>query len=482
MSDDDWGLDDPLRDPDDPDAAAREQRRQEREARRREREGRQRPGEPEQPGAMSAGAAEGEPRQEMSSADRRLPSSPARAPLAGRVTAMRKRLSGSQAGGSTPPDRGAAPRRGSNPFGAVFGSWRRIAAVLAALLVAWFLVALFQPFHGDGGSAVRVTIPEGASAGDAGDLLDEAGVISSDAPFVSASSLFQLRIKLAGKAGDIKPGTYTLRRGESYGTTIDQLTAASRPTTAGTSTSLVSCASTCTVTIPEGLSRSQIAPYLRKGGLRGSYVKESVSSKYLRPNEYGAQGRARNLEGFLFPDTFELPVHAPVADLVQLQLQDFKGRIRGVDMSYARSKNLTTYDVLIIASMIEREVQVPRERRLVAAVIYNRLRDGMPLGIDATTRFAVGNYTTPLTPEQLDNPSPYNTRLHAGLPPGPIGNPGLAAIDAAAHPAKVDYLFYVVKPGTCGEHNFSSNEAQFLRDADAYQQALEAKGSSPTSC
>jgi UPF0755 protein len=87
-----------------------------------------------------------------------------------------------------------------------------------------------------------------------------------------------------------------------------------------------------------------------------------------------------------------------------------------------------------------------------------------------------------LTQSQLSSPSPYNTRLHAGLPPGPIGNPGLAAIEAAARPASVEYLFYVVRPGTCGEHNFSSNEAEFARDQAAYQRALEAKGGSPTSC
>jgi UPF0755 protein len=106
----------------------------------------------------------------------------------------------------------------------------------------------------------------------------------------------------------------------------------------------------------------------------------------------------------------------------------------------------------------------------------------MPLGIDATIRFAVGNYLQPLTNSQLQTPSPYNTRLNPGLPPGPIGNPGFAAIQAAAHPARVNYLYYVVKPGTCGEHSFSSREAQFLRDQAAYQRALEAKGGSPTSC
>jgi UPF0755 protein len=235
------------------------------------------------------------------------------------------------------------------------------------------------------------------------------------------------------------------------------------------------------LTIPEGLSRPQVAEVTREAGLSGDYERASESARGFDPGKFGAEA-PRNLEGFLFPATYELERNTNVKDLVAKQLVAFEDNIAGVDMSYARSKNLTVYDVLIIASMIEREVQLPRERRLVAAVIYNRLRDGMPLGIDATTRFAVGNYSSPLTDEQLDSPSPYNTRLVAGLPPGPIGSPGLASIEAAARPAKVDYTFYVVKPGTCGEHSFSSNEADFLRDQAAYEQAQEAQGGSPDTC
>ncbi len=237
-----------------------------------------------------------------------------------------------------------------------------------------------------------------------------------------------------------------------------------------------------TVTVPEGYSRAQAAPLAREAGLRGSYEKATVRSPYLSPAKYGGKG-AKDLEGFLFPDTFELKPGAPVADLVQLQLEDFKRRIGGVDLSYAKSKNLTVYDVLTIASMVEREAMLDKERPLVAAVIYNRLHEGMPLGIDATTRFATGNYEKPLTESELAVDSPYNTRTHAGLPPGPIDSPGLASIEAAARPAKVDYLFYVVKPGTCGEHAFSSSEAKFEADVSRYDEAREAAGGeSPDSC
>ena len=124
------------------------------------------------------------------------------------------------------------------------------------------------------------------------------------------------------------------------------------------------------------------------------------------------------------------------ADLVSRQLDAFKQNISQVNTRYAESKNLTIYDLLIIASMIEREVQVADERELVAAVIYNRLRNGMPLQIDATIRYATGNFTEPISPSELQVDSPYNTYTNSELPPGPIGNPGLASIDAAAHPAQ----------------------------------------------
>ena len=121
--------------------------------------------------------------------------------------------------------------------------------------------------------------------------------------------------------------------------------------------------------------------------------------------------------------------------LVADQLDTFKAEFAKVNLGYARAKHLTPYDVLNIASLIEAETPTAHDRPLVASVIYNRLADGMMLGLDSTTQYATGNFTRPLTVSQLHSPSPFNTRTHVGLPPTPIDNPGLAAIQAAAHPA-----------------------------------------------
>ena len=126
---------------------------------------------------------------------------------------------------------------------------------------------------------------------------------------------------------------------------------------------------------------------------------------------------------------------------------------------------------------------MPRERRLIASVIYNRLREGIPLGIDATLRFETGNWKRPLRVSELDAPTPYNTRVNLGLPPGPIGNPGIDSIRAAADPARTDYLFFVVKPCGDGRHAFAATDAEHQRNVARYDQARdEAGGRSPTNC
>jgi peptidoglycan lytic transglycosylase G len=337
-----------------------------------------------------------------------------------------------------------------------------VAGVVLLVALAWSLVALFQPFNGDGHGKVAVTIPKGSGVGEIADLLSRRGVVSS-------GFLFELRATLAGKRGDLKPGAYALKRDMTYGAAIDALTK-------GPGSSLLN------VTIPEGRSRQEVARLVEPLGLRGSYLDATVSSPLLDPRRYGAT-HARDLEGFLFPSTYQLRRGAPDRTLVAKQLGAFGVQIRKVSMRAARRVNLTTFDVVTIASLVEREAQAPSERPVIASVIYNRLHSHIPLGIDATIRFATGNWTSPLTAPQLRTPSAYNTRTHAGLPPGPIGNPGLASLRAAAHPARTRFLYYVVKPGTCGRHSFSTTFQQFQRDSARYDAARRASGGrSPTKC
>jgi UPF0755 protein len=169
-----------------------------------------------------------------------------------------------------------------------------------------------------------------------------------------------------------------------------------------------------------------------------------------------------HLEGFLFPATYEFTEDTTTQQLIDLQLEAFSREWAKLDLDYAASKNLTEYEVVIIASMVEEEVLVPKERPLVAAVIYNRLRVGLPLGIDATIRYGLNiPPTEPIHQSELESDSPYNTRKFAGLPPTPISNPGLAALQAAAHPANVDYLYFIRK-ADCKSHFFTASESEFL--------------------
>jgi UPF0755 protein len=239
---------------------------------------------------------------------------------------------------------------------------------------------------------------------------------------------------------------------------------------------------TTNVTIIPGRTRRQLDALLRSQGVKGSYLNDTRSSPLLNPHSYGAPASTHSLEGFLFPDTYNMrePLHIPA--LVADQLQNFKHKWATVNLAYAREHHLTPYDVLTIASMVEAEAANSGDMARVASVIYNRLRDGMPLQIDATTRYATNNYTRPLTEQQLKSPSPYNTRTHTGLPPTPIDSPGLQAIKAAAHPPNTDYLYFVVKPCANGALVFSSSYQQFLNDSARYEQARARLHRSPTHC
>jgi UPF0755 protein len=239
---------------------------------------------------------------------------------------------------------------------------------------------------------------------------------------------------------------------------------------------------TIEVVVPEGYDRTQTAQVAKKEGLRGDYLAATKSSKAIDLAKYGAED-AENLEGLLFPATYEVFKNAKVEDLVAKQLEAFETNAAEVNLDdAAKDLGLTPYEVVIVASMIEREIAVPEERKLAASVIYNRLRAGNPLGIDATIRFEDQNYTDQILLSRLSEDTPYNTRTNAGLPPGPIGNPGLSSLQAAAKPAETDFFYFVVKPGTCNEHVFVETEAEFAAAEQEYQAALQAEGGSPTDC
>jgi uncharacterized YceG family protein len=229
------------------------------------------------------------------------------------------------------------------------------------------------------------------------------------------------------------------------------------------------------VIFPEGFTRVQMAHRVQAvAGIahRERHVNPRISRRsYLaatRPRVIpGFGAKRRPLEGFLFPATYDFTAKSTSKQLVAAQLKAFHQNWSQLDLRYARSKNLTPYDILTIASMIEKETVAPDERRLVAAVIYNRLRAHMPLGIDATLRYGLDiPPTKSILESQLHSDNPYNTRKFLGLPPTPIANPGLASLQAATHPAKVDYIYFVRKPDKV--HHFFTASA---RDFTNYERA-----------
>ena len=218
------------------------------------------------------------------------------------------------------------------------------------------------------------------------------------------------------------------------------------------------------IVFPEGFTREQMAARVtavsqiakrERGKLVRLKAKTYLAATANPRRQPGFGTKTYPLEGFLFPATYDFTARETSPQLIAAQLKAFRANWAKVNLAYTRSKNLTPYDVLTIASLIEKETPAPEERQLVSAVIYNRLHARMNLGIDATTRYGLHvPPTQSLTQSELDSDNPYNTRNPniTGLTPTPIANPGLASLQAAAHPAKVNYLYFVAKPDK--KHHF----------------------------
>jgi UPF0755 protein len=296
------------------------------------------------------------------------------------------------------------------------------------------------------GDLVEVSIPRGLSAGDVARLLEREGVIGS-------TTMFLLRVRLRGAGESLKPGDYEFRRGQDPDDVIAKLQEGVEPEPG------------IRITLPEGLAIDQTAERLDGGGLIDGEEYRTLAGdpgRFSLPSLGGTVPEVESLEGLLFPDTYFIRPGEDAQGLIETQLASFSQATAELPWENAAELGITPYQVVIVASLIEKEARIAEERGLVAAVVYNRLQEDMTLGIDATTRYAVQKWTEPLTVSDLDSDSPYNTRKNKGLPPGPIASPGLASLRAALEPEDVDYLYYVLQDED-GRHFFTRSYDEFLR-------------------
>jgi UPF0755 protein len=331
-------------------------------------------------------------------------------------------------------------------------------AVVLALVVAvtaglWFFTEMgMRPVNIADTASVRVTIPLGSGTLAIASQLKEEGLIRNE-------TLFRLKSKLDGLDGEYKAGTYLFTRSMSMRQIMDDLTEGTK-------------AETERFTIPEGLTAVQTAEMLAEAGLVDAtdFLTEAATGDFSAYRFL--EGAAGDLEGYLYPETYEVYANATTRDVIDRMLSHFDKLFTEECYSKAEAMGLTVNEVVTIASLIERETRVPEERALVASVIRNRLEKGMPLQIDATVQYALGEQKERLSYADLEIDSPYNTYKIDGLPPGPICSPRIECIEAVLNPANTDDLYYVLRPELDGRHNFTKSYEEFLKFKDAYMKAI----------
>jgi len=298
---------------------------------------------------------------------------------------------------------------------------------------------------GHHGPDVAVSIPTGSSTSQIGSILSKAGVIHS-------STLFAIYVRIHGD-GPLLPGNYSLPKNSSYKSAIAALKAGPKLVTEK-------------LVIPEGYTIRQMAaavgalPQLHLSAARflAAATNGEVRSPYQPAN-------VNNLEGLLFPATYQVRQGETEIDVLEQMVGAFDDHANAVGLSAAAARlHVSPYQLVTVASIVEREAKLAADQGPVASTIYNRLRAGMPLGADSTQTYYLRLRNPQLTPTtaQLDQPGPYNTRLVKGLPPTPIANPGLASLRAAANPPHTNYLYFVeVKPS--GQLGYASSVAGFAQ-------------------
>jgi UPF0755 protein len=307
-----------------------------------------------------------------------------------------------------------------------------------------------QPVDPQSGDSVVLQIPTGSGTAQIASQLEQHQLIKS-------GFVFRLQSKISSYDGKFKAGTYTFSKKMSMKEIMAIIMS-------GKSVGQ-------TFQIIEGLNIKQIAASLEKQGIVSSkaFLDEAQNGTFDYPfMKYLPKGPNR-LEGFLFPNRYDAPLNANAHQIIDIMLKQFNKVFPEADYAKADQLAQNVYDVVIVASLIEREVREDVERPEVASVVYNRLKQGMRLQFCSTVQYILGKPQAVLSTADTQIESPYNTYLHAGLPPGPICSPGEAAIKAALSPADTTYLYFVLKSVDATTHNFSSTYADFLKDKAAYK-------------
>jgi UPF0755 protein len=305
---------------------------------------------------------------------------------------------------------------------------------------------------------MTVAVEQGDTLSSVADKLEEAGVIQS-------SKLFKLETRIKGGEMEIKAGEYRFVPGEDSEQILETLSS-------GESISAFN------ITVPEGLTLEQTARVVEEEAGIPAEEFETAAERTDYEYDFLEDPAIRTTEGFLFPKKYEFERGVDAAQIVDRFLQQYLLEKEGLVFAEAQDRfNLTEYELVTVASLVEKESANPEERSLIAGVIYNRIRSGMPLQVDATVQYALGKAKEDLKLDDLDVDSPYNTYKNPGLPPGPISSPSRESIQAALEPAQTDYLYYVLEAGG-EEHFFTDDYEEFLDAKQKREPEQESKATS----
>lgn len=317
-----------------------------------------------------------------------------------------------------------------------------VLAIAGGVGVGWYRAGL-QPVAA-GGEPTIVFIPAGTGVAGIVERLESAGVLRD-------ATAFRVMLTLSGLGGKLQAGHYELAP-----------TMTAREIAAKLASGDVA---SFRVTIPEGFTLAQIADRMaEKGDLDRAEFLAAATGAALG-EEAPLPLPEGPLEGYLFPETYDFRYDDPPATMVRAMVRELDERFVAPNREAIAARGLSLHEIITLASLVEREARVPQERALIAGVIQHRLDIGMRLQIDATVQYALPEHKSRLTFADLKVDSPYNTYLHAGLPPGPIASPGLPSLMAALRPARTDALFYVARPD--GTHLFT-------RTYEEHQQAIRS--------